>query len=221
MSEVKRIIVLIVIPGDTSQCVRNESYVLRSRSLSSCGGHDARFFNEFANSGQFSPVLHKHSKNFSLEDSLAVGVDRTQRNFEPMRRQVESWRAQQLSTAAPKLTIYRAFIDETPGEERPRTLFQHEEYESRPCGACRTRSQRRLRNSIPFHNSGRRRSGAGFLKRPGVPAKLDIRSGRRRIAFQDKPENHWSVAKLASRLRKKRSASSRKTCPDRSEEGRC
>jgi hypothetical protein len=28
-----------------------------------------------------------------------------------MRRQVESWRAQQLSTAAAKLTIYRAFVE--------------------------------------------------------------------------------------------------------------
>jgi hypothetical protein len=34
-----------------------------------------------------------------------------QRNFEPIRRQVESWRAQQLSAEAAKLTIYRAFID--------------------------------------------------------------------------------------------------------------
>jgi hypothetical protein len=34
-----------------------------------------------------------------------------QRNFEPMRRQVETWRAQQLSTAAAKLTVYRAFIE--------------------------------------------------------------------------------------------------------------
>jgi hypothetical protein len=49
--------------------------------------------------GDYSPVLAKHSKHFSLEDSLSVGVDRMQRNFEPMRRQVESWRAQQLSMA--------------------------------------------------------------------------------------------------------------------------
>ena len=61
--------------------------------------------------GDYSPVLAKHSKNFSLQDSLSIGVDRMQRNFEPMRRQVESWRAQQLSTAAAKLTIYRAFIE--------------------------------------------------------------------------------------------------------------
>jgi hypothetical protein len=34
----------------------------------------------------FTPVLAKHSKNFSLQDSLAIGVDRMQRNFEPMRQ---------------------------------------------------------------------------------------------------------------------------------------
>jgi hypothetical protein len=89
--------------------------------------------------GDYSPVLAKHSKNFSLEDSLSVGVDRMQRNFEPMRRQVENWRAQQLSTAAAKLTIYRAFIE---GDlEVPKHLARrvheiyftplHEEFESR------------------------------------------------------------------------------------------
>jgi hypothetical protein len=60
--------------------------------------------------GDYSPVLAKHSKNFSLEDSLSIGVDRVQRNFEPMRRQVEAWRAQRLSPAAAKLTVYRAYI---------------------------------------------------------------------------------------------------------------
>jgi hypothetical protein len=69
--------------------------------------------------GDYSPVLAKHSKNFSLEDSLSIGVDRMQRNFEPMRRQVESWRAQQRSTAAAKLTIYRAGIHRgCPGDPK-------------------------------------------------------------------------------------------------------
>jgi len=61
--------------------------------------------------GDFTPVLAKHSKNFSLQDSLAIGVDRMQRNFEPMRRQTEQWREQQLSPASAKLIIYRAFIE--------------------------------------------------------------------------------------------------------------
>ena len=60
-------------------------------------------------------MLAKHSKHFSLEDSLAVGVDRMQRNFGPLKQQVEEWRAMQLSTAAAKLLIYQAFIGEETG----------------------------------------------------------------------------------------------------------
>jgi len=41
-------------------------------------------------SGVFTPVLAKHSKSFSLVDCISVGVDRMQRNFEPMRKQVEA-----------------------------------------------------------------------------------------------------------------------------------
>jgi hypothetical protein len=62
-------------------------------------------------SGVYTPVLAKHSKNFSLQDSLSIGVDRMQRNFEPMRRQVEAWRTSQLSGEAAKLMIYGAFIE--------------------------------------------------------------------------------------------------------------
>src|SRR2546429_7650664 len=61
--------------------------------------------------GEITAVLAKHSKDFSVEDALSIGMDRMQRNFEPMRRQVQSWRAQPLSTEAEKLTIYRAFIE--------------------------------------------------------------------------------------------------------------
>jgi hypothetical protein len=40
--------------------------------------------------GEFTPVLAKDSKSFSLIDCISVGVDRMQRNFEPMRKQVEA-----------------------------------------------------------------------------------------------------------------------------------
>jgi hypothetical protein len=72
-------------------------------------------------SGDFTPVLAKHSKSFNLIDTLAIGVDRIQRNFEPMQRQVESWRETQLSDERAKLIFYSAFID---GKlEAPRTLL--------------------------------------------------------------------------------------------------
>ena len=77
-------------------------------------------------------MLAKHSKNFSLQDSIAIGVDRMRRNFEPMRRQTEQWRAQQISTATAKLVIYRAFIEgelQAPkhlARSGARSLFQPE-----------------------------------------------------------------------------------------------
>jgi hypothetical protein len=61
--------------------------------------------------GEFTPVLAKHSKRFSVVDSLAIGVDRIQRNFDPLRQQVETWRSRQLTDDQAKLLIYRAFVE--------------------------------------------------------------------------------------------------------------
>jgi hypothetical protein len=47
--------------------------------------------------GLFTPVLAKHTKSFNLVDTLSVGVDRIQRNFEPMQSQVETWRQTQIT----------------------------------------------------------------------------------------------------------------------------
>lgn len=73
--------------------------------------------------GDFTPVLAKHSKHFNLADAVDVGLGRMQRNFEPMRKQVESWRGYQLSDAAAKLIIYHAFIEDAL--EAPKHLSRH------------------------------------------------------------------------------------------------
>jgi len=70
--------------------------------------------------GDFTPVLAKHSKNFSLVDALSIGVDRMQRNFEPMQHQIEAWQASQITDVTAKLVIYQAFIE--GGLEIPRHL---------------------------------------------------------------------------------------------------
>jgi hypothetical protein len=90
-------------------------------------------------SGDFQPVLAKHSKNFSLQNALSIGVDQMQRNFDGMRQQVENWRQSQLTDMAAKLIIYRAFIEsdlEVPKHlARPvHDLYfnpQHEEFQPR------------------------------------------------------------------------------------------
>jgi hypothetical protein len=59
----------------------------------------------------FTPVLAKHSKSFSLIDCISVGVDRMQRNFEPMRKQVELWQKSELTDVTAKVVIYEAFVE--------------------------------------------------------------------------------------------------------------
>ena len=90
-------------------------------------------------SGDFSPVLAKHSKNFSLQNALSVGVDNMQRNFQPMVEAVDRWRGSQLSDVSAKLIIYQAFVE--GNLEVPRHLARsvhdlyfnpkHEEFASR------------------------------------------------------------------------------------------
>lgn len=61
--------------------------------------------------GDFSPVLSKHSKNFNLVDALSIGVDRIQRNFEPLQRSICDWKANILSPNDARLIIYEAFVE--------------------------------------------------------------------------------------------------------------
>jgi hypothetical protein len=55
--------------------------------------------------GAFTPVLAKHSKSFSLIDCISVGVDRMQRNFEPMRKQVEACQRSELTDVTAKVVL--------------------------------------------------------------------------------------------------------------------
>ncbi len=83
----------------------------RSRSLlrgSSTSRHPT--FGDIA-TGVFTPVLAKHSKSFSLVDCISVSVDRMQRNFEPMRKQVETWQQSELTDVTAKVVISEAFVE--------------------------------------------------------------------------------------------------------------
>lgn len=79
-------------------------------------------------SGDFEPVLAKHSKNFSLVNALAIGVDQMQRNFDGMRKQVDRWKQSQLTDVQAKLVIYRAFIESDLGVPKHLARPVHELY---------------------------------------------------------------------------------------------
>jgi hypothetical protein len=59
----------------------------------------------------FRPVLAKRSKSFSLIDCISVGVDRMQRNFEPMRKQAETCQRSELTDVTAKVVICEAFVE--------------------------------------------------------------------------------------------------------------
>lgn len=43
--------------------------------------------------------------------AISVGVDRMQRSFEPMRKQVEAWQRSELTDVTAKVVIYEAFVE--------------------------------------------------------------------------------------------------------------
>jgi hypothetical protein len=83
----------------------------KSMRLAMTVGYRVLVCDNMAFSGDFTPVLAKHSKNFNLIHSLEIGVSDMQRNFEPMTEQVRRWRDSQLTDVAARLIIYQAFIE--------------------------------------------------------------------------------------------------------------
>jgi len=78
--------------------------------------------------GDFTPVLHKHTRRFELIDVISIGVDKIQRNFDPLRKQISDWQERELEDQQAKLIIYNAFIEGSL--KLPKQLLQrvHENY---------------------------------------------------------------------------------------------
>jgi len=83
----------------------------KSMRLAMTCGYRVFVCSNMAFAGDFTPALANHSKSFNLIDTLAVGVDTIQRNFEPMHRQVENWRQTQITDERAKLVLNVAFVD--------------------------------------------------------------------------------------------------------------
>ena len=59
---------------------------------------------------------------------FSIGVDRMQRNFEPMRKQVEAWKQSCLTDETAKLIIYRAFVEGELDVPKHLTRRVHDQY---------------------------------------------------------------------------------------------
>ena len=140
----------------------------KSMRLAMTCGYRVFVCSNMAFSGDFTPVLAKHSKSFSLIDCISVGVDRMQRNFEPMRKQVEAWQRSELTDVTAKVVIYEAFVEgklEAPKHLRAQSTISTSSRSTKnsgrgQSGVFRTRLLPHSRSWIPSRNSKRRPSWA-------------------------------------------------------------
>src|SRR5215813_12120740 len=61
--------------------------------------------------GDFTPVTRKHTKNFDYVEVIGGAVDKMQRHFAPMQKQINAWKGFDLPDVRAKGIIYEAFIE--------------------------------------------------------------------------------------------------------------
>lgn len=83
----------------------------KSMRLGMVAGYRVFVCDNMALSGDFKPLLAKHTKHFDLVESLSIGVDRIQRGFEPLQEAITFKRERQLGGDEARSLIYRAFME--------------------------------------------------------------------------------------------------------------
>ena len=145
----------------------------KSMRLAMTVGYRVFVCENMAFSGDFQPVLAKHSKHFSQHNALSIGVDQMQRNFDGMSKQVDIWKESQLTDVAAKLVIYRAFIESDL--EVPKALArpvhdlyfspQHEEFQPRTLWSLSNAFTSAFKQLDPIPQFKATAKLAGFLER--------------------------------------------------------
>jgi Domain of unknown function (DUF932) len=81
----------------------------KSMRLGLVAGYRVLVCDNMAFAGEFRPVMAKHTKGLSLADLVTLGVDKIQRNFVNVERQVTGWKSITLTDMQAKAIIYDAF----------------------------------------------------------------------------------------------------------------
>src|ERR1700682_5725249 len=83
----------------------------KSISVGLVAGYRVMVCDNMAFFGQGVAIARKHTRRLALEDTVALAVEKIQRTFEPMRKQIAAFRATELADDDAKVVIYRAFIE--------------------------------------------------------------------------------------------------------------
>jgi len=83
----------------------------RSMRVGIVAGYRVMVCENMAFSGDFKPMLAKHSKHFDIEESVSIGIDRIQRGWQPLREKIDFMRNKVLPITTAQAIIYRAFTE--------------------------------------------------------------------------------------------------------------
>ena len=81
----------------------------KSMRLGMVAGYRVFVCDNMSLSGDFNPLLAKHTKNLDLVESVSMGIDRIQRGWQPLREAIDYKRATHIEPDHAKLLIYNAF----------------------------------------------------------------------------------------------------------------
>jgi len=81
----------------------------KSMRLGMVAGYRVFVCDNMAFAGDFQPMLAKHSKNLDLIESVSMGFDRIQRNWEPLKQAIAVKKQTRLQESDAKMFIYDAF----------------------------------------------------------------------------------------------------------------
>jgi hypothetical protein len=102
----------------------------RSMRVGIVSGYRVFCCDNLAFSGDFNPMLQKHSKNLDLIESVSIAIDRIQRQWQPLRMAIDYKRQHYLNEDVARNMIYRLFTD----YKLPISLFRtvHKEFFIKP-----------------------------------------------------------------------------------------
>jgi len=101
----------------------------KSMRLALTAGYRVFVCDNMAFSGDFTPLLHKHTRNLELRDSISIAVDRIQRGFDPLKTRIGTMHERYLTDDDARILIYRAFLERgIRGAPRNLMAAVHENY---------------------------------------------------------------------------------------------
>lgn len=100
----------------------------KSMRLGMVAGYKVMVCDNMAFAGDFRPVMAKHTKGLSLADLVTLGVDKIQRNFSHVERQIAEWKSLTLNDTLAKAIIYDAFTLKAIGVPKSLLPVVHRHY---------------------------------------------------------------------------------------------